>query len=235
MTKRDEKKLVVIYQAKNGAIELRGDFGHDTVWASQKQIAEVFGVNVRTVNEHFKNIFKTKELDENSVIRKFRITALDGKMYDTQHYNLDAIISVGYRVNSKTATEFRKWATKTLREHITKGYTINRKQIGNNYDSFMKSVADVQELLPENITLDPQSVLELIKEFAGTWMSLDAYDKGNLVVKGVSKKSVKLTGEELLGAIGDLKKVLLKKGEATDIFAAERATGSIEGIVGNVM
>ena len=87
---------------------------------------------------------------------------------------------MGYRVNSKVATEFRKWATKTLREHITKGYTINRKQIAKNYDAFMKVVADVQALLPEQAALDPKQVLELIKEFASTWVSLDAYDKEEL-------------------------------------------------------
>jgi AraC-like DNA-binding protein len=233
MVKKQEK--MVIYQAKNGAIELRGDLSHETVWATQKQIADVFGVNVRTINEHLKNIFKTEELNEDSVIRKFRITAADGKTYDTQHYNLDAIISVGYRVNSKTATEFRKWATKTLREHITKGYTINRKRIASNYDEFMKSVEGIQSLLPEHVTFDPKDVLELIKEFAGTWVSLDAYDKETLEIKGTSKKSVRLTSEQLLEAIGTLRTELMQKGEATDIFAQERASGSIEGIVGNVM
>jgi prophage maintenance system killer protein/AraC-like DNA-binding protein len=233
MVKKQEK--MVIYQAKNGAIELRGDLSHETVWATQKQIADVFGVNVRTINEHLKNIFKTEELNEDSVIRKFRITAADGKTYDTQHYNLDAIISVGYRVNSKTATEFRKWATKTLREHITKGYTINRKRIASNYDEFMKSVEGIQSLLPEHVTFDPKDVLELIKEFAGTWVSLDAYDKETLEIKGTSKKSVRLTSKQLLEAIGTLRTELMQKGEATDIFAHERASGSIEGIVGNVM
>src|SRR5690606_26518936 len=124
-------------------IELRGDLEHETVWATQAQIATAFDVNVRTVNEHLKNIFKTKELSEAAVIRNFRITAADRKTYNTNHYNLDAVISVGYRVNSKTATQFRQWATKTLREHITRGYTPNRKQIGKNYDGFMKAVGDI--------------------------------------------------------------------------------------------
>ena len=163
---------VVIYQAKNGAIEMRGDFSHETIWITQKQMAEIFAVDVRTVNEHLKNIFKTNELAEKSVIRNFRITANDGKTYDTNHYNLDAIISVGYRVNSRTATEFRKWATKILKEHLVKGYTVNRKQISKNYDAFMKTVSDIQTLLPEHVALDPKSILELVKEFSSTWMSL---------------------------------------------------------------
>lgn len=235
MKKRKVSNGMVIYQAKNGAIELRGDVSRETLWATQAQIAEVFGVNVRTISEHLVNIFKNKELDRNSVIRNFRNTATDGKTYNTQFYNLDAIISVGYRVNSKTATQFRQWATKTLREHITKGYTINRKQIAKNYQAFMKSVADIQMLLPEHAVLDPKAILELVKEFSSTWMSLDAYDKGSLTAIGSTKKSIKLTGIELADAIASLRTELMKKGEATDIFAQERSAGSVEGIVGNVM
>ena len=235
MKKKQTKNNIVVYQAKNGAIELRGDFEKDTVWATQAQIAEVFGVNVRTISEHFVNIFKSKELNKDSVIRNFRNTAADGKTYNTQFYNLDAIISVGYRVNSKTATLFRQWATKTLHEHITKGYTINRKQIAKNYDAFMKSVADIQNLLPEHVALDPKTILELIKEFSSTWVSLDAYDKESLKSIGVTKKSIELSGAELVEVISNLRSELLKKGEAEEIFAQERTKGSIEGIVGNVM
>jgi len=229
---------VVIYQAKNGAIELRGDFKSETVWATQAQIAEAFNVSVPTINEHLKNIYKTQELNESSTIRNFRIVQKEGTREierDINHYNLDIILSVGYRVNSKTATEFRKWATKTLKEYITRGYVINRKQIGKNYDIFMKSVGDIQALLPEHITLDPKSVLELIKEFASTWVSLDAYDKETLTIIGSTKKLVKFSGLELTQVIMNLRSELLKSGGATDIFAQERSQGSIEGIVGNVM
>ncbi len=229
------KNNILIYQAPNGAIELRADEAHQTIWITQKQLAKVFEVDVRTVNEHLKNIFKTKELIEKSVIRKFRITAEDGKTYNTNQYNLDVILSVGYRVNSKRATQFRQWATKTLREHITKGYTINRKRIGQNYNAFMKAVADIQTLLPEHVVLDPKAVRELIKEFAGTWVSLDAYDKERLVPIGTTKKTVQLSGDELWIALGSLKAELMKKGEATEIFAQERVFGSVTGIIGNVM
>lgn len=226
---------VVLYQAKNGAIELRGDASRETMWATLDQVADIFGRDKSVISRHFKGIFAEGELDRNAVVAKNATTAADGKIYQVEYYNLDAILSVGYRVNSKTATQFRRWATKTLREHITKGYTINRKQIAKNYEAFMKVVGDVQALLPEHVALDPKGVLELIKEFAGTWVSLDAYDKETLSTKGVTKKSVRLTSEELLAAIGDLKKELQRKGEATDLFAAERASGSVEGVVGNVM
>ncbi len=143
MKKITKNKELIIYQAKNGVLELRGDFSHETLWATQAQIAEAFGVDVRTISEHIRNIYKTNELSEKATLRNFRIVQKEGNREierEVNHYNLDMILSVGYRVNSKTATEFRKWATKTLREHLTKGYTINRKQIGKNYDSFMKAV-----------------------------------------------------------------------------------------------
>lgn len=237
MKKINENKIV-IYRTKSGALELRGDVKSETIWATQAQIANAFNVSVPTINEHFKNIYQTKELDKNSTIRNFLIVQKEGNRNierEIKHYNLDVILSVGYRVNSKQATNFRIWATKTLREHITKGYTINRKQIGKNYDSFLKTVESIQNLLPESVTLDPKAVLDLIKEFASTWVSLDAYDKEILQIKGVNKKNVKLTGEELLSAIFNLKNELMSKEEATELFARERQRGSVEGIVGNIM
>lgn len=238
MIKKFKEKQLVIYQTKSGALELRGDLEKDTVWATQVQIAQAFDVNVRTVNEHIKNIYKAEELTDKATIRNFRIVQTEGKRTierDVKHYNLDIILSVGYRVNSKKATMFRQWATKTLREHITKGYTINRRRVSQNYDAFIKAVTDVQNLLPEHVTLNPKAVLELIKEFASTWVSLDAYDKESLELKGVTKKKVTLVSVDLMAAILELKIELMQKDEATDMFASERKEGDIEGIVGNVM
>lgn len=223
---------MVIYQAKNGAIEFRGDLSRETLWATQAQIAEVFGVERSVVTKHIRNILKDGEIDEKSNVQKLHIAHSDKPVAT---YSLDIILSIGYRTNSKIAIEFRKWATKTLREHITKGYTVNRRQIAKNYDAFMKSVSDIQALLPEQVLLDPKTILELIKEFSSTWISLDAYDKETLTTVGSTKKAVKLTGMELTEAILSLRSELLKRGEATEIFAHERIAGSIEGIVGNVM
>ena len=225
----------VIYQAKNGAIELRGDGNRETLWASQAQIAEVFGVERSVITKHIKNIFKDKELDEKAVCANFAHTADDGKTYQVQFYNLDIILSVGYRTNSKIAIEFRKWATKILKEYSTQGYVINPKRIQDNYIEFIKMIESVQQLLPEHVILDPKSILELVKDFAGTWMSLDAYDKESLTVITGTKKSVKLHAGELYEAIDTLKKQLIKKSEATELFAQERVAGSLEGIIGNVM
>jgi prophage antirepressor-like protein len=232
MTKKDSKNTVVIYQARNGAIELRGDTTKDTIWATQAQIVELFGVDQSVVSRHVKNIFNDGEVDEKSNMQKMHIPNSDKPV---TLYSLDVILSIGYRTNSKIAIEFRKWATKTLREHIAKGYTINRKQVAKNYDAFLKSVADIQALLPEHVTLDPKSILELVKEFSATWMSLDAYDKESLKPVGTTKRAIKFSGVELTDAIAHLREELMRTGEATDLFAQEKHHGSIEGIVGNVM
>ncbi len=105
----------------------------ETIWLTQKLMARLFEVTVPTINEHLKNIFEQGEITESSVIRKFRITASDGKSYNTQHYNLDAIISVGYRVNSVRATQFRQWATGILRDFAIKGCVLDRKRMDNGY------------------------------------------------------------------------------------------------------
>ncbi len=230
-----KKNAVVIYQAKSGAIELRGDFSKETIWATQAQISEVFATERSVVTKHIRNILKDKELDERSVCAKFAHTADDGKTYQVQYYNLDVILSVGYRTNSTRAIQFRQWATKTLRAHIINGYTINKARIKYNYETFLQSVADIQALLPDNNVIDPKNILELIKEFASTWMSLDAYDRESLTVSGVTKKSITLTGQQLTDAISNLRTELIKQGEATDLFAQEKTKHSVEGIIGNVM
>ena len=239
--KKDLKKIknnLVIYQAKSGAIEFRGDFSHETIWASLDQIADVFGRDKSVISRHLKSIYKEKELDENATVAKNATVQIEGNRTVKrliEYYNLDAILSVGYRVNSKTATEFRKWATKTLREHIVKGYTLNKKSILKNYNQFLKNVADIQVLLPAHIALDPKTILDLVKEYSTTWAKLNAYDKDELVKIGATKKKIKLAGDELSKAILELKNELIRKSKATDIFAVEREKGSIEGIVGNVM
>lgn len=217
--KNKSPKNVIIYQTKSGAIELRGDFKHETFWVTQAQIVKLFSIDQSVVSRHIKNIFKDGEVDRKSNMQKMHIANSDKPVV---LYSLDVVLGVGYRTNSKIAIEFRQWATRTLKEHIIKGYTINRKQIAQNYEAFMQTVNSIQNLLPEHITLDPKMVLELVKEFASTWVTLDAYDKDNLKTVGVTKKSIKLSGEELAEAIANLRKELIRKGEASELFAQEK-------------
>jgi len=121
----------LLYQTEDGRTRIDVRMMDETVWLTQKQMAELFQKDVRTINEHVKNIFAEKELLEEAVIRKFRITASDGKSYDTAHYNLDIIISVGYRVKSHRGTQFRIWATQRLREYIVKGFVMDDERLKN--------------------------------------------------------------------------------------------------------
>lgn len=134
-------------------------FIDDNIWITQKGMARLFEVDVRTINEHLKNILDTDELDENSVIRKFRITATDGKSYDTKHYNLDATISVGYRVNSSKATQFRKWSTQVLHTYIKDGYVVNEALLRDDPEKLNKLAAKVREL-----RANEKNVFEKVRE-----------------------------------------------------------------------
>lgn len=138
------------------------------MWASLDELAQLFGRDKSVVSRHLKNIFAEGELARNAVVAKNATTAADGKTYMVEYFNLDAIISVGYRVNSSVATKFRQWATSVLRQHITQGFTINRAQIGSNYADFMKAVETVRALAPAHGPVDTESVLELVRLFADT-------------------------------------------------------------------
>ena len=139
----------ILYASEDGELKIDVRLLDETVWLTQKQMAEMFQKSVSTINEHLKNIFDEGELDQNSVIRNFRITASDGKSYDTQHYNLDVIISVGYRVKSQRGTQFRIWATKVLREFIVKGFAMDDARLkngGNNnyFDELLARIRDIR-------------------------------------------------------------------------------------------
>ena len=132
----------MFYASGDVAIKVQVIVAQDTVWASQKGMAEIFEVDVRTISEHLKNIFNSSELVESAVIRNFRITAVDNKNYDTNFYSLDAVISVGYRVNSYQATQFRKWATSVLREYLIKGFALDDERLKQGKQLFGKDYFD---------------------------------------------------------------------------------------------
>jgi len=182
---------IVIYQADDGLAGLQVHLDQDTVWLTQKQMAELFDKDVRTVSEHLKNIFKEAELEEDSVVRKFRITAADGKSYNTAHYNLDVIISVGYRVRSIQGTRFRQWATHTLRNHIVKGYTVNQQRLeekSQNFNELQKAVELLSRTLEQQQLVSDagQDVLQVITDYAYALAILDRYDHGTLEVEATS-------------------------------------------------
>ncbi len=229
---------LLIYQGKNGEILLKEDSKNDTIWANQKQIAEIFGVDSDTIWYHFKNVYKDAELkkewttEESSVVQKEWDRNVTRKIV---FYNLDAIISVWYRVNSKEATQFRIWATKTLKEHITKGFTINPQRLQKNYDVFMQAVDEVKKLLPEHSNaIKTEDILELIKSFANTWFNLESYDEDTLPVEGFTKEDLVVQADDLYSDVARFKQELIEKWQATDFFAQERTQKSLEGIFWNI-
>jgi len=234
----DSKNNLIIYQAENGAIQLRSDATAETIWASQKQLAEVFNVDVRTINEHIKNIFSEDELEENLTIRKFRIVQKEGTKEvsrNISHYNLDMIISVGYRVNSKVATKFRRWATQTLKQHITQGYTINQKMLDEKKDLYLQAINDIQKIASQGDLVSTNRVLDIIKSFSGTWFSLQSYDEGTTPNSGFTSSGLEIDIQELYADVASLKTELEKKGQATELFAQEKTPQALQGIIGNVM
>jgi prophage maintenance system killer protein len=223
---------LVIYRDKKGNIEFRADISNETIWATQAQIVDLFNIDQSVVSRHIRNVFKDKEVDQKSNMQKMHIANSDKPVIT---YSLDVILAVGYKTNSKTAIEFRKWATKTLRSYIIDGFAINRKRISENYSQFLHVVEDIKKLLPDSNTIETGDVIELVSLFADTWLSLDAYDKGELPKGKLTKKKVSLTATKIHKELTYLKNELLQKSQATDIFGIERNEGSLTGIIGNVM
>ena len=228
---------VIIFQDDNGEINLDVSLTDETVWLNQKQLCLLFDRDKSVISRHIRNIFKEGELEQSSVVAKNATTASDGKTYQVDYYNLDMIISLGYRVNSKRATQFRIWATKVLKDHIVKGYSVNEnrlKSIGLN------ELTQTIELLKNTIgsgdlaLVEAKGLLDVILNYAKTWTLLQRYDEDSLS-KQVEDKEEKfvLDFDEAKEAIAVIKKELMRKGEATALFGQEKAN-ELDGIIRNI-
>lgn len=232
------KGEIKIFQGKKGSAEVRVHLEDETLWLDAYQIASVFWKDRSTIQRHIKNIYKTWELGEKWTCAKNAQVQIEGNrkvQRDASMYNLDVILSVGYRVNSKQATQFRIWATDILKEHITQGFTINKNRVQHNYESFLEAVENVRKILPnlwENIKTD--DILELIQSFANTWLSLDSYDKDMLPTEGFTKTSLEIQSDELYRDVESFKSELMWLGQATEIFAQEKNPKALEGIFWNI-
>ncbi|MEK9180863.1 MAG: RhuM family protein, partial [Patescibacteria group bacterium] len=233
------KGEIVIYKSSEGP-QVSVTLAEETVWLSQAQMAELFGKDVRTVNEHVKNIFKEAELSQNSVIRNFRITARDGKTYNTAHYNLDVIISIGYRVKSKRGTQFRIWATGQLRDYILKGYLVNERRLKEGQVAKLKELETAHKLIQQALENKrsegyERELLRIITDYASAWFVLNRYDEQKLEIENVSARAAEpLDYEEVVKSIAQFKNRLLAQKQATDLFGQEvgeklkAALGSID-------
>ncbi|MCK5539083.1 MAG: virulence RhuM family protein, partial [Bacteroidales bacterium] len=187
------KGEILIYGNSDGNVKIDVRLEDETVWLTQMQMGQLFGKDKRTISEHISNIFKEGELDKNSVVRNFRTTAVDGKSYDINFYNLDVIISVGYRVKSPQGTQFRIWATQRLKEYIIKGFVLNdeRFKSGNSLNYFN----ELQERIRE-IRLSERFFYQKIKDIYTTSIDYKPNDENTIMF-------FKIVQNKLLWAISE--------------------------------
>jgi death-on-curing family protein len=231
MNKDTNTGEIIIYKDKEGP-ELRVEVIEDTVWLTQAQMAELFDKDVRTISEHIQNIYKEKELKPAPTIRKFRIVQKEGKREiarQVDHYNLDIIISVGYRVKSNRGTQFRIWATQKLRDYILKGYVVNESRLLEKHVLKMRELEQAHKLIQHAIETRrlegyEKELLNIITDYTNTWLVLNRYDSGTLLIEDVSTKTAKsLEYDKIKKAIERFKARLISKGEASDFFGNEVA------------
>ena len=173
---------IQIYQSQGGQISLQVSLDNETVWLTQAQMAELFDVSVAAVSQHLKNIFDSEELVQNLTVKKFLTVRQEGKRQvnrELEHYNLDAIISVGYRISSKRATQFRQWATQTLKQHLVKGYTLNERRLQEKGIEFGQVINLLSQTLSNQalVNREGSAVLSVVQEYAKSWSLLQAYDE----------------------------------------------------------
>ena len=236
MTEENSEKRIEIYQGLSGEVVFDLDTEGETIWATQAQMAQVFGIDRTVIGRHIRNIFKEGELDEDRVCAKNAHTGPDGKTYQVKMYNLDAIISVGYRVNSKKATQFRIWATSVLKRFVTDGVAVNERRLEDlRAKEDVKRLRDVEKMmgLVRRLTTtklldagEANGVLEVISRYAGSFKTLQEYDDGHIDLKFLNKKrkQKELTVEMCSSAVEQLRKNV----KGGDLFGKMRG-GMFEG------
>lgn len=240
MTKERTKQELVIYHDERGEVKLTADMDKETMWATLDQIAGLFGRDKSVISRHLRNIYKEAELDRTATVAKNATVQKEGGrevVRTIEYYNLDAILSVGYRVNSKRATLFRRWATKTLRDYLIKGYALNVKRLQESRQTSVKELQRMLRFIQGTIRkrqldqTEVDSLLSVIGDYANSWLLLEQYDEGKLeVLKGKGKEKKRLEYSFVRPAVDELKQNLIKKGEASDLFGAER-DGTFQGIL----
>ena len=244
MKKKKDKKVsiggeILIYKSAAGP-KLEVHLERETIWLTQKQIADLFSVNVPAISKHIRNIYTEGELPQKATVSKMETVQTEGKRSierNVDFYNLDMILSVGYRVNSKNATQFRIWATKTLKQHLVQGYTINEKRLFEEKIKLQKlqeTIAFLQQKSRAKLLKGQEKeIINLLADYSKTLTILEEYDKSKLKQIGEGKAVFVLSYEKCQKIIFELKRELMVKKEAGDLFGAERG-GSFESIVKNL-
>ncbi len=229
---------IEIYQSAEGQAEIALRLEAQTLWVSQVQMAELFATTADNISLHLKNIYKDKELDEKSTTEDFSVVRQEGKRQvrrNLKHYNLDAIISVGYRVNSSQATRFRQWATRVLRDYLAKGYALDKARFEKNAAELEQTLLLIQKAAqsPELSGLAGRGLVDIVSRYTQTFLWLQRYDEG-LLDEPTGQQGGSLPSEtEASAALNQLKTQLIERGEATELFARVRGPG-LGAILGNL-
>lgn len=224
---------IQLYTSADGKISLQVSLDNETVWLSLDQMATLFERDKSVISRHIRNVFNDGELLRQAVVAKNATTASDGKVYQVDYYNLDVIISVGYRVKSMRGVQFRQWATQTLKQFLVQGYAINQKRLQEKGVEFSQAVALLSQTLTNQalISNEGKAVIGVVQDYARTWSLLQAYDEQNLAAISVQQPEMKpLVFEDVLTAISQLKQELIAKGEATELFGQLRSDGLASAI-----
>ncbi len=228
---------ILIY--KDGSLSLNTRVQDETVWLTQKELAKLFDVNIPAISKHIKNIYKSGELNSIETLSKMETVQKEGNRKvkrEIEFYNLDMIIAVGYRVNSKKATKFRIWATKILKEYMIKGYILNRERVQQEkLNELNQTIELIKQSLNSELDLkEAKGFTEIVTKYAKSWALLQGYDNQSLkdIVEHREQKFI-LDYNEAKEAIAQLKETLIAKGEATELFGQEKA-GEFKGTLLNI-
>lgn len=217
------KNELILFETADSEIKLAVSVKNDTVWLSRNQLAELFCRDVKTIGKHINNALK-EELDR-SVVANFATTASDGKVYQVEHYNLDMIISVGYRVKSNRGVEFRKWANRILRQYIVQGYATNAKRL----ESLQRTVDIQSKMLSSALDADEAEILTAVNLYTDSLMLLDQYDLQSLKKPSGNKPIYRMTYEDCRNLVNAMEDAF-----QSDVFGVEREKGKVEGILAAV-
>jgi len=233
-----EHSPILIYESPEKAIEVRLDTDRETVWVSQRQLAEAFDTSVDNVGLHLRNIYRDKELEEAATTEDSSVVRTEGKRRVTRRvkqYNLDAIISVGYRVNSRRAVHFRQWATRVLREHLVQGWTLDRQRFEANARELEAALTLVRKAAqsPALNAGSGRGLVDIVSRYAQTFLLLQRYDEGLLTEPPAQPGGLLPSPNEARSALDNLKAELMARGEATELFARDRGDG-LASLLGNL-
>jgi len=222
---------IKIFTTQDGQAQLEVALEQETVWLSQAQMGELFGTTPENILMHLRNIFNEVELDENRTTKEFLVVRKEGQRQvrrKIKHYNLDAIISVGYRVSSSRATQFRQWATQVLKQHLVEGYTLNQKRLQERGVEFEQAVNLLGRTLinQQLVSQEGAAVAQVISDYARSWSLLQGYDEQSLGEQPSRQQGMQSLGfEQAFAAITELKQKLISKGEASELFGQLRGNG----------